>query len=235
MVSRRLTMPIAGAEVDRAGDGFLARFDAPRHQAVRLSARDRAARTARLVCALARPSTRGKSSSRTGRSEGSPCILISRLTGLASPGEVLVSSTVRDLRRRFWLFARSSIAAYTPCTEGRARAAVRYSPHGLNAGERKLRPDPVSGRRPRARVAADELVIGRISPTYGERPPCLPTGFARALSLAICRSAAHEFELLINLKTAKALGLAIPSRSWRADQVIESAASASRRRTALGG
>jgi class 3 adenylate cyclase len=94
MVSRRLTMH-SGAEVDRAGDGFLARFDAPA-RAVRF-ARD-IDREDRAFGLRARAAAHtGEVELSNGSLRGIAVHIASRLTGLASPGEVLVSSTVRDL------------------------------------------------------------------------------------------------------------------------------------------
>jgi class 3 adenylate cyclase len=94
IVSRRLTMH-AGVEVDRAGDGFLARFDAPA-RAIRF-ARD-IDREDRVLGLRARAAVHtGEVEVSDGSLRGIAVHIASRLTGLASPGEVLVSSTVRDL------------------------------------------------------------------------------------------------------------------------------------------
>ena len=84
-----------GREVDTAGDGFLATFDGP-------------ARAIRAACAI-RDRVRGlglelRAGLHTGECElangkvrGIAVHTGARVAGLAAPGEVLVSSTVRDL------------------------------------------------------------------------------------------------------------------------------------------
>ena len=94
LVGKRLAVH-AGIEVDRAGDGFLARFDGPA-RAVRFARDlDREDQTIGL---------RTRAAVHTGEVEASGSAvrglavhIASRLVGLAGPGEVLVSSTVRDL------------------------------------------------------------------------------------------------------------------------------------------
>lgn len=94
LVGRRLAVH-AGIEVDRAGDGFLARFDGPA-RAVRFARDlDREDQTIGL---------RTRAAVHTGEVEASGSAvrglavhIAARLVGLAGPGEVLVSSTVRDL------------------------------------------------------------------------------------------------------------------------------------------
>jgi pimeloyl-ACP methyl ester carboxylesterase/class 3 adenylate cyclase len=94
LVSRRLTMH-GGVEVDRAGDGFLARFDAPA-RAIRFARDiDREDQALGLRARAAVHTLEVEVSD--GSLRGIAVHIASRLTGLASPGEVLVSSTVRDL------------------------------------------------------------------------------------------------------------------------------------------
>lgn len=94
LVSRRLRMH-AGVEVDRAGDGFLARFDAPA-RAIRF-ARDIDREDQALGLRTRAAVHTGEVEVSSGSLRGIAVHIASRLTGLASPGEVLVSSTVRDL------------------------------------------------------------------------------------------------------------------------------------------
>jgi pimeloyl-ACP methyl ester carboxylesterase len=94
LVARRLAVH-SGVEIDRAGDGFLARFDAPA-RAVRF-ARD----IDRDDQAIGLRARAGVHTGEVEMSEGAPrglaVHIASRLTGLAHEGEVVVSSTVRDL------------------------------------------------------------------------------------------------------------------------------------------
>ena len=94
VVSRRLAMH-GGTEVDRAGDGFLANFDAPA-RAIRFARDiDREDQALGLRARAAVHTGEVEASNRALR--GIAVHIASRLTGLAAPGEVLVSSTVRDL------------------------------------------------------------------------------------------------------------------------------------------
>jgi class 3 adenylate cyclase len=94
LVSRRLTMH-AGVEVDRAGDGFLARFDAPARAIRFVRDIDREDQTLGLRARAAVHT--GEVEVSSGALRGIAVHIVSRLTSLASPGEVLVSTTVRDL------------------------------------------------------------------------------------------------------------------------------------------
>jgi class 3 adenylate cyclase len=94
LVARRLAVH-SGVEVDRAGDGFLARFDAPA-RAVRF-ARD-IDREDQAIGLRARAGVHtGEVEASGGALRGLAVHIASRLTGLASAGEVVVSSTVKDL------------------------------------------------------------------------------------------------------------------------------------------
>jgi pimeloyl-ACP methyl ester carboxylesterase len=94
LVGKRLAVH-AGIEVDRAGDGFLARFDAPA-RAIRF-ARD-LDREDQAIGLRTRAAVHTGEVEASGRAvRGLAVHIASRLVGLAGPGEVLVSSTVRDL------------------------------------------------------------------------------------------------------------------------------------------
>jgi class 3 adenylate cyclase len=94
LVARRLAVH-SGVEIDRAGDGFLARFDAPA-RAVRF-ARD-IDRDDQAIGLRARAGVHtGEVEVSEGAVRGLAVHIASRLTGLAHEGEVVVSSTVRDL------------------------------------------------------------------------------------------------------------------------------------------
>ena len=84
-----------GREVDAAGDGFLAAFDIP---STRWRSRARSTRASSTSASRsARASTRASASSMTAGSAGVAVHVGARLASLARPGEVLVSSTVRDV------------------------------------------------------------------------------------------------------------------------------------------
>ncbi len=92
---RRRLAEFRGEELDVAGDGFLAAFDGP-------------GRAIRCACAIRRISPRSSSSSvpastpasasgSTGKLSGIAVHTGARIAAAAQPGEVLVSSTVKDL------------------------------------------------------------------------------------------------------------------------------------------
>jgi class 3 adenylate cyclase len=94
LVARRLTM-YGGVEVDRAGDGLLARFDGPA-RAIRFARDiDREDQTIGLRTRAAVHT--GEVEVSDGAVRGLSVHIASRLTGLAGAGEVVVSSTVKDL------------------------------------------------------------------------------------------------------------------------------------------
>jgi class 3 adenylate cyclase len=94
LVGKRLAVH-AGIEVDRAGDGFLARFDGPA-RAVRFARDlDREDQALGLRTRAAVHTGEVEASGKAVR--GLAVHIASRLVGLAGPGEVLVSSTVREL------------------------------------------------------------------------------------------------------------------------------------------
>jgi class 3 adenylate cyclase len=94
LVSRRLAM-YGGVEVDRAGDGMLARFDGPA-RAIRFAReidRDDQAIGLRARAAV----HTGEVEVSDGSLRGMAVHIASRLTGLGAAGEVIVSGTVKDL------------------------------------------------------------------------------------------------------------------------------------------
>lgn len=94
LVARRLTM-YGGVEIDRAGDGLLARFDGPA-RAIRF-ARD-VDRDDQTIGLRARAAVHtGEVELANGAVRGIAVHVVSRLTALAQAGDVLVSSTVHDL------------------------------------------------------------------------------------------------------------------------------------------
>jgi class 3 adenylate cyclase len=84
-----------GREVDRAGDGLLATFDGP-SRAIRC-AQEAGARAARLGLKLRSGIHNGEAEVDGSRVRGIAVHAAARICALAEPGEVLVSSTVRDL------------------------------------------------------------------------------------------------------------------------------------------
>ena len=94
-VVRRELGRFRGREVNTAGDGFLATFDGPA-RAVRCARRS-ARRCGRSAWRCAPASTPARSSSWATTSAASPSTSGRGSRPLAGPGEVLVSSTVKDL------------------------------------------------------------------------------------------------------------------------------------------
>ena len=84
-----------GVEVDRAGDGFLARFDGPA-RAIRF-AREVEGEDRTLGIQVRAGVHTGEVESANGALRGIAVHTASRISGLAGPSEVLVSGTVRDL------------------------------------------------------------------------------------------------------------------------------------------
>lgn len=84
-----------GREIDNAGDGFLAAFDGPARAIMCACAINEAVRGAGLTI---RAGLHTGECTQTGEKLGGTAIHIaSRVVGAAAPGEVLVSSTVKDL------------------------------------------------------------------------------------------------------------------------------------------
>ena len=93
---RRELERFRGQEIDTAGDGFLASFDGPARAIRCAQARDR--RGAQAWDSISVPaSTRASARSSATSSPGIAVHIGARVAGEAGPGEVLVSSTVRDL------------------------------------------------------------------------------------------------------------------------------------------
>jgi class 3 adenylate cyclase len=84
-----------GQEIDRAGDGLLATFDGP-SRAIRC-AQEAGARAAALGLKLRGGVHTGEAEVDGSRVRGVAVHIAARVCALAQPGEVLVSSTVRDL------------------------------------------------------------------------------------------------------------------------------------------
>lgn len=94
LIGRRL-VSYSGVEVDRAGDGFLARFDGPA-RAIRF-ARDIDREDQALGIRARAAVHTGEVEVSDGALRGMAVHIASRMTGLAGAGEVVVSGTVKDL------------------------------------------------------------------------------------------------------------------------------------------
>ncbi len=84
-----------GTEVDTAGDGFFVRFDSPA-RAIEAARAVRAAATAQNIEIRAGIHA-GECELEGNRLVGMAVHIASRTQGAAAPGEILVSSTVKDL------------------------------------------------------------------------------------------------------------------------------------------
>jgi pimeloyl-ACP methyl ester carboxylesterase len=94
-IVRRELDRFAGRELDTAGDGILASFDGPA-RAIRFATRTRAAVRALDIEVRAGIHT-GECERHGDKLAGVAVHVGARISGLAQPGEILVSSTVRDL------------------------------------------------------------------------------------------------------------------------------------------
>ena len=94
LVARRLAI-YGGPEVERAGDGFLARFDGP-GRALRF-ARDLDREGRAIGLRIRAAAHTGEVEIADGALRGMTVHVVSRLASLAAAGEVVVSSTVKDL------------------------------------------------------------------------------------------------------------------------------------------
>ena len=93
---RRELARFQGRELDTAGDGFFAAFDGPA-RAVLAAVRDPRLAAARSRSRSGPGSTPASARSRDGKIAGIAVSIGARIASLAAPGEVLVSSTVKDL------------------------------------------------------------------------------------------------------------------------------------------
>jgi class 3 adenylate cyclase len=84
-----------GTEIDTAGDGFFVRFDSPA-QAIE-AARAAVRATARLDIKIRAGIHAGECELKGNRLAGMAVHIAARVQAAAQPGEVLVSSTVKDL------------------------------------------------------------------------------------------------------------------------------------------
>jgi class 3 adenylate cyclase len=93
---RRELVRFRGREIDTAGDGFLAAFDGPA-RAVRCAQAIRSAVRDTLELDLRAGLHTGECEVMEGKLAGLAVHIGARVAALASPGEVLVSNTVKDL------------------------------------------------------------------------------------------------------------------------------------------
>lgn len=172
---RRALRRHAGREVDTAGDGFFAVFDAP------AGAVECALQIGRRVKELGIEIRAGVHVGEVelvgGKIGGLSVPIAARITGLAGPGEVLVSSTVRDLaagsglrfedrghHRLKGVPGEWQISAVIPATvdEAAPDATDRDLAHRRAAAVRRARSRPIWERRPRltaATVAAFAMAL----------------------------------------------------------------------------
>ena len=85
-----------GTELDNAGDGFFCRFEGPA-RAIACARQDRRGRERARSSRCVRVSTRASARLSARKIAGISVVTGSRISSLAAPGEVLVSSTVKDL------------------------------------------------------------------------------------------------------------------------------------------
>ena len=93
---RRELARFQGRELDTAGDGFFAAFDGPA-RAVRAACRDPRRRCGPLELEVRAGLHTGECEVSDGKLVGVTVAIGARIASLAAPGEVLVSSTVKDL------------------------------------------------------------------------------------------------------------------------------------------
>ena len=161
----------AGREVDTAGDGFFAVFDAP--AAAVECALEIARRVKELGIEIRAGVHVGEVENVAGKIGGLSVPIAARITGLAAAGEVLVSSTVRDLAAgsglRFEDRGRHrlkgvpgewQVSAVIPATveETAAAAGDRDLAHRRAAAVRRAQSRPIWERRPRL-IAATAVAL----------------------------------------------------------------------------
>jgi YVTN family beta-propeller protein len=164
---RRVLRAHGGSEIDTAGDGFFATFDAPA-EAVRCGL-EVAASVRELGVEIRAGAHTGEVEQVGPKVGGITVPIAARIMAEAGPGEVLVSSTVRDLAAgaglRFddrgtrqlkgvageWHIYAAAAASVT----GSIQADVAADPRALRAAAvRRSRSRPIWRRRPRVALAA---------------------------------------------------------------------------------